>query len=136
MNDPKLAGECRGLANQKMLADPVLTRLRLHGIVPNAGRSGQVVPGGLLTLFPVISGTRSPASAGGRNRLAGNSPSTPQARAGRRPCHSSQHSGTLSCIIRTGPPAGSIMSTGGNVPWTLDERTERRRLRLKPGARP
>src|SRR3954453_23133834 len=24
MNDPKLAGECRGLANQKMLADPVL----------------------------------------------------------------------------------------------------------------
>jgi hypothetical protein len=72
MNDPKLAGECRGLANQKMLADPVLTRLRLHGIVPNAGRSGQVVPGGLLTLFLVISGTRSPASAGGRNRLAGN----------------------------------------------------------------
>jgi len=48
MNDPKLAGECRGLANQKMLADPVLTRLQLHGIVPNAGRSGQVVPGGLL----------------------------------------------------------------------------------------
>src|SRR3954466_2714537 len=48
------------------------SRLRLHGIVPNAGGPGQVVPGGLLTLFPVISGTRSPASAGGRNRLAGN----------------------------------------------------------------
>ena len=74
----------------------------------------------LLTLFPVISGTRSPAGAGGRNRLAGNHRPPPQARAGRRPCHSSQHSGTLSCIIRTGLPAGSIMSTGGNVPWTLD----------------
>src|SRR3954470_15151962 len=34
------------------------SRLRLHGIVPNAGRSGQVVPGSLLTLFPVISDFR------------------------------------------------------------------------------
>ena len=120
MNDPKLAGECRGLANQKMLADPVLTRLRLHGIVPNAGRSGQVVPGGLLTLFPVISGTAVTCRRWRSKPARWKSPSTPQARAGRRPCHSSQHSGTLSCIIRTGPPAGSIMSTGGNVPWILD----------------
>lgn len=78
MNDPKLAGECRGLANQKMLADPVLTRLRLHGIVPNAGRSGQVVPGGLLTLFPVISGTAVTCQRWRSKPARWKSPSTPQ----------------------------------------------------------
>ena len=133
---PKLAGECRGLANQKMLADPVLTRLRLHGIVPNAGRSGQVVSEWFADPVPRDFRNAVTCQRWRSKPARWKSPSTPQARAGRRPCHSSQHSGTLSCIIRTGPRLvrSCQQEETCHGPWI--ERTERRRLRLEPGPRP